>query len=72
MIECCTSGANRAGFIHTRCFLAFVVTFCLECSEIGTSGMRTTAFLNTILRDFVFDCFGFFSRGLKWDSGDLF
>lgn len=56
MIECCTSEANRAGFIHARCLVAFEVTFCLECSEIGTSGIRTTAFLNTILRYFVFFC----------------
>lgn len=52
MIECCTSEANCAGFIHTRCLVAFVVTFCLECSETGTSGIRTTAFFKYNFKSF--------------------
>lgn len=37
-----------------------MVTFHPECSEIGTAGIRTAAFLNAILRGFVFFCgFGF-------------
>lgn len=63
MTECCTSGADRAAFIRTRHLVAFVITFCLECSEIGTSGIRKTTFLNTISGDRIFFCgfdgFGF-------------